>query len=198
MNTKIRQPFVVIIALICLVVVLAKLADWGALGVDSSVFAAVGQHINHYGSVIYRDIWDHKFPGIFFINAAIFRLLPEVPYSIQLFEMAYGCLTSIAFYGLLRQFIDRPSLQICGAFAFAFFSNLHLLTEGGNLTENYMLLPLLGEFTDKIIQEHPSIVLISPQTPLDRIELQSLWVFISQKYTQSTTIQGWIIYRRNN
>ncbi len=143
MKTQIRQPFAVIILLICLVVILAKLADWGALGVDSSVFAAVGQHINQYGSVIYRDVWDHKFPGIFFINAAIFRLLPEVPYSIQLFEMAYGCLTSIAFYGLLRQLIDRPSLQVCGTLAFAFFSNLHLLTEGGNLTENYMLLPLV-------------------------------------------------------
>lgn len=107
---------------------------------DSGVFAVIGTRILQ-GQVPYRDLWDHKPPGIYYTDALVFSLLPSSSVSLHLFEAFYALLTLPVFYWCARAFFGKAGAA--GAtFFFGMFSTLPLVNEGGNFAETYLLLPL--------------------------------------------------------
>lgn len=126
-------------------VVLTKLSDLengnGVPTTDAGVFATIGRAIAH-GAVPYRDVWDHKPPGIFYLNALIFGWLSPAPWDIHLLEIPVLLLTAAAFFWLVRGLSRAPAAALA-TLLFSFFMTVPALTEGGNLTETYFMLPVI-------------------------------------------------------
>jgi hypothetical protein len=102
---------------------------------DSGVFLYVGWRILN-GELPYRDIWDHKPPVIFYINALGQLITNNSRWGVWLVE--FVCLFIAAFIGF------RLVKKLLGTFPAVFSLFLWLLTlafviEGGNLTTEYTL-----------------------------------------------------------
>jgi 4-amino-4-deoxy-L-arabinose transferase-like glycosyltransferase len=109
------------------------------LSSDSGVFAYYGQQILH-GRLLYRDIWDHKPPGVYYLNAAVFILLGQSTWAIWWLNVAWiwGAAS------LLYLFLGRLTGRAPAALASLLFLMLVMFPDfysGGNLTEVYALIP---------------------------------------------------------
>jgi hypothetical protein len=93
------------------------------------------------GYVPYVDIWDHKPPGIFAVNAVAFRLVPKSFTMLACLEGVFvlGCIWTV--YGLTRQWQLPWPAPALAATAVATAANLATYNEHGNLPEVYMLWP---------------------------------------------------------
>jgi hypothetical protein len=104
---------------------------------DAGVFASIGMAVSR-GAVPYRDLWDHKPPAIYYIDALLFRVFAARPWDTHLIEMAIAGMGSLAFYALCRSFTG-PLISAGGAAVYTFFSTTPALDEGGNLTQTYWM-----------------------------------------------------------
>jgi len=113
----------------------------GGMSTDSGVFAYCGQQVLH-GGLLYRDCWDNKPPGIYYLNALAVAIGGNTPGSLWFFQASWVALTGLAFY-LVLQSIWKSRLAV---FISVFFlANLLYprYYQGGNLTETYVLLPVI-------------------------------------------------------
>jgi len=89
---------------------LAQLLDFG-YGRDQGVFAIIGRTIVH-GGVPYRDAWDIKPPGIFFVYALAFEWFGGSAHAIRILEALSLMAMSGAFVVLSRHYVGdwRPGV----------------------------------------------------------------------------------------
>ncbi|MBI5956920.1 MAG: glycosyltransferase family 39 protein [Chloroflexi bacterium] len=91
------------LSLLILVTILANLPLlYQPFGRDQGIFAYIGDGLNH-GLVPYRDAWDHKPPGIYFVYALAFSLFGREMTSLRLLETIYMAVTALALYLLGRR-----------------------------------------------------------------------------------------------
>lgn len=104
-------------------------------GQDSGVFLYTGTKIIK-GEVPYIDVWDHKPPLIFFVDALSLLITPSSLYGIFIIQLIFQITSNILLYFLLRKYIPIPLtlLLIC---AFSVYSLQ--FSGGGNLTGFYAL-----------------------------------------------------------
>jgi 4-amino-4-deoxy-L-arabinose transferase-like glycosyltransferase len=108
-------------------------------GHDESIFAYMGQEISR-GAVLYRDVTDNKPPLIFYVAAAVAKMpgLQQM-YLLGLdFLVALVCV--VLFYLLIRKW---TAAVFWPTTAFIVFTNAHKISQGGFLTEHYLLLFVL-------------------------------------------------------
>lgn len=73
-GTSLRIQLAVLVAVIGPLIVLCQVISyWRTDVVDDQMFGYYGWRIAH-GAVVYRDVWDNKPPGIYWINALGFRI----------------------------------------------------------------------------------------------------------------------------
>lgn len=109
----------------------------GVPGVDSGVFLYIG-HALLIGQVPYKDVWDHKSPGIYFIDALGLWLGRGSLWGVWLLEVISLALSGWLTYGAIRRdFGAVPALF--GALAWV--CSVPLVCNGGNVTEEWALLP---------------------------------------------------------
>jgi hypothetical protein len=102
-----------------IIVLLLQLLDFG-YGRDQGIFAVVGRAIRE-GGVPYRDAWDFKPPGIYFVYA----LAGSTVRGIRVLEaIALGSMT-VAFALLSRRYVGDPRAGIVGA-AIAILTHVRL------------------------------------------------------------------------
>lgn len=103
-------------------------------GADATVFSVMGFSWNN-GSIPYRDLFDHKGPLIYLINAISYFLFDEF-YGIVFIEIALLSITFLFFF-----FINKRHLLVAIPFLYFFIKNSFLPKdfEGGNLTEEYAI-----------------------------------------------------------
>ncbi len=70
---------------------------------DSGLFAYIGQQILG-GRLPYRDAWDHKPPGVFYVDALAMRLLGQNPWALWWLALVWIGLTGVAFFLVLAPF----------------------------------------------------------------------------------------------
>jgi hypothetical protein len=144
------------------IVLAAKMAElvWlnGVPVADSGVFATIGKAIVH-GALPYRDFWDHKPPGIYYIDAFIFGVLSIPPWDFHLIEVPIALAGAAGFYWLARTFAGRAAAAV-GTVVFAFFACTPNLSEGSNLTETYLILPIVLAYglTFRLIRARTSAI----------------------------------------
>ncbi|GAP05294.1 4-amino-4-deoxy-L-arabinose transferase [Anaerolinea thermolimosa] len=103
--------------------------------IDSGIFLYFGSRILH-GELPYRDLWDSKPPGIFYINALGLFVSGGSRWGVWLLEFVGITVALLAGYAFLKRSFGKMA---------AFFSlilmaaHLALVLEGGNLTEEYGL-----------------------------------------------------------
>jgi hypothetical protein len=127
------------------------------MGQDQGLYHTVATEILH-GGVVYRDAWDPKPPGVFYVHAALLSLLSDPWRVCQLGALQPRCgsvlfgaadfLFSLALGALVWLVARRLCLRSgVGVIAFgltAVFSNLVLLDPEGSTPEKYALAPAVG------------------------------------------------------
>jgi hypothetical protein len=102
---------------------------------DSGVFLYVGWRFLS-GDIPYRDVWDHKPPLIYLVDALGLSLTPDSLWGIWLLQFIFIFLTFFLIYKVLdREFGIIPALA--GSITLA--SGLLTVLEQGNVTEEYAL-----------------------------------------------------------
>jgi hypothetical protein len=113
-----------------------------SIGTDSGVFATAASHLMK-GKVLYRDIWDHKPPGVYVLLCSAFYLFGESPGSILILQRIFLCGAVVAVYLLVRLEGASQGLALFASCFFLYYGSHPKLLEGGNLTEQYALTLLL-------------------------------------------------------
>ena len=123
------------VSLILIALVLLSPANTPFPGRDEGVFMYVGRQILA-GKIPYRDVWDHKGPLIYYINAAGLFLSRDSTWGIWLVEAIFLTLSLLIFYGLLRRTL------VSGPAVFGMLTWLagFTIVMGGNIVEEYAIL----------------------------------------------------------
>ena len=103
---------------------------------DSGVFMYVGWRFLR-GDIPYRDVWDHKPPLIYFIDALGLTLTPDSLWGVWLLQCVFIFFTFFLLYKLLDEEFGTPA-ALGGTIAFA--TGLLTILARGNVTEEYPLL----------------------------------------------------------
>lgn len=102
---------------------------------DSGVFLYIGWRLLN-GDVPYRDVWDHKPPLIYFVDALGIALTPDSLWGIWILQFIFIFVTLFFIYKLMdREFGVYAAL----AGTITLTSGLLTILEKGNLTEEYAL-----------------------------------------------------------
>jgi hypothetical protein len=109
---------------------------------DAGVFAAVSQHTVS-GKALYREVWDHKPPMVYVLNAIPLSLRPGSVDGIRHVERIAAIVGVWAFYFTLLLVFKNPWLAFLFSVAFLFHFFNPVVFQGGNLTEEYAVLFLL-------------------------------------------------------
>src|SRR4030042_6339087 len=108
---------------------------------DSGVFAYCGKII-HEGGLMYRDCWDNKPPGVYYLNAVAIYLGGTNPFAIWLFQAVWLTIAIIAYFLTLRK-IWGQGLAALASFGFIFLVLYPAIFQGGNFSETYAILPVV-------------------------------------------------------
>lgn len=123
------------------------------LGLDQGLFAYFGQHIPR-GDIPYKDIWDSKPPGIFYVYAFALGLGDAIGW-VYLLEGLCSAATAFLIYRLGRRLSDER-VGLTAALVYVLFSHAPLL--GGfwanAQAERFMELPIVGSLI-LLTTEHP-------------------------------------------
>lgn len=105
-------------------------------GRDSGLFLYFGERILD-GQILYHDIWDHKGPLIYYLNAAGLALGLDSYWGVWLIEVLFLSLSAILGYQVMLQAYGvLPA--IFGTVAW--MVSMPVVLESGNFTEEYSLL----------------------------------------------------------
>ena len=104
---------------------------------DQTVFLAMAHHWNG-GKVLYRDFWDHKPPGIFFINRLFVALDPHMGVNAaRWFEKLAAAGMGIVCFGAARSLGCGRLASWMGGLVFLWCQYRPDVIEGGNTTEEW-------------------------------------------------------------
>jgi 4-amino-4-deoxy-L-arabinose transferase-like glycosyltransferase len=131
---------VVTLLLVLLVIIIA----WRSLNYissarpryDSSVFAGSAVHLMA-GKVLYRDVWDHKPPLVFFINLCALKLGDATINSVRFAERIFAVTAVILLFWLVSAVFGNILLAFITTLFFLFHMYNAVILSGGNFTEEY-------------------------------------------------------------
>ncbi|MFH2102373.1 MAG: glycosyltransferase family 39 protein [Chloroflexota bacterium] len=109
------------------------------LGPDSGVYAYIGSAIVD-GQVPYRDVWEHKPPIGFYLDALAVLLLGQNPWAIWWLNLTWIALSATAFLLIIRKMMGLLTGFIA-SLVFVLGVMFPEIFQGGNLLEIYALLP---------------------------------------------------------
>lgn len=121
--------------LVGVLLVLAPNLTTDMTGRDSGVFLYFGSRLLE-GEVPYRDIWDHKGPVIYAVNALGAWVSPNSELGIWTVELVALVVATFGLYFLLRQALGATAALVACAI---FLGSLALVLIPGNFTEEYSL-----------------------------------------------------------
>jgi len=104
-------------------------------GRDSGVFLYIGWRILH-GEIPYRDLWDHKPPLIFYLNALGLWLSGGSKWGVWLLELAALVLAAGLGFKLVKRAFGTQAAMVSLAL---WLASLILVIEGGNRVTEYTL-----------------------------------------------------------
>lgn len=105
-------------------------------GYDSGIFASGGFHLLK-GNVLYRDLWDHKPPGAFLVDAIALGYGDGTFTSIRRLEAAFLAAAAVLLFLIGVRLWRRITAPFLIALLFTLLLSDPRLFEGGNLTEVY-------------------------------------------------------------
>ncbi|MCW5875010.1 MAG: glycosyltransferase family 39 protein [Anaerolineales bacterium] len=104
------------------------------------MFIYVGSQVLE-GGIPYVDVWDHKGPLIYYINALGLWLTGSSRWGVWLLEVLFATVASWLVLNIARKYLGRIAALFAAA---AFVYGLQQVLHGGNFTEEYALPLQLG------------------------------------------------------
>lgn len=131
--------FLLMFIIVTLGVQLRWIPKFHDIDIDSGVYSYAGTRILE-GELPYRDFWDHKPPGIYYLNALAFKLLGLTPWALWWLGLVW--ITTIVVMLFLILF-KLSGWTVASLATFFFLLTLHhpIVYKGGNFPETYALLP---------------------------------------------------------
>ena len=117
---------------------------WLGPSLDAAVFVLAGVRIRD-GYMPYKDLWDHKPPGSYLLNALGQTVLPWLDSWIVswLATLVFTGAAIVIFEGLLRRRL-APTSAFLWSLACLVLMASYPVTLGGGLTESFAILPLVA------------------------------------------------------
>ena len=131
-------------AILLLFILLRLPTLYEPFGRDQGIFATIASGLLQ-GKIPYRDLWDHKPPGIYFLYAFAFKVLGREMRSISLLDGLYTLFTLLFFFKLAKELFNRRVAYL-STFLFAILASGIFFVGwwGRGQPEVFLLLPLLG------------------------------------------------------
>lgn len=134
------------LALVNFTVQISADPDYRTMTTDSGTFAYCGRVILD-GGLLYRDCWDNKPPGVYYLNALAIRLVGASPgtspFSVWLFQAVWLTLAIWAYFLILHRVWEHAVLAALGSLVFLLLFLYPDIFQGGNYTETYAVLPAI-------------------------------------------------------
>ena len=146
----------IILGLILMLSFLARLPFLNVpLDGDSGVFTAIGRLIARHGLLLYRDLFEIKPPGIYFLFAALFKVIDLDLFGVNVFTACWNTANVFLVYLLAKRLFNKKTALIA-AFFYGLFSSSPVISGTFPLTENFMItFTVMGAFfVIKSIQEN--------------------------------------------
>jgi hypothetical protein len=109
------------------------------MGSDSGMFAYAGERILA-GDLLYRDVFDTKPPGVFYVDALALLIGGHSPWAIWWIGLAWITAATFVLFLTLRS-LGGPLTAVAATAVFVLTLHYPTFYQGGNLTETYALLP---------------------------------------------------------
>ena len=81
------------------------------LGRDQATYCVIGQGLLH-GKLLYRDLWDNKPPGIFWIYAVIVKIFGPVMWSVGLVDILWLLVISCCIFYFARRYLGNAGAAL--------------------------------------------------------------------------------------
>ncbi|MGA2075714.1 MAG: glycosyltransferase family 39 protein [Terriglobia bacterium] len=85
------------------------------IAIDQALFCSMGQRLLR-GSLLYRDVWDIKPPGIFYIYALIVKIFGPVPWCVGVVDVLWLMAISLCIFYFARRFVGEPAAALAMVF----------------------------------------------------------------------------------
>jgi len=85
------------------------------LGRDEATYCLIGQGLLR-GQLLYRDLWDNKPPGVFYIYAVIVKIFGPVMWSIGIVDILWLLAISACIFYFARRYLGAPAAAIAIVF----------------------------------------------------------------------------------
>ena len=140
---RLSRWWIAAIGAAALVVLLMQAADFYLpMNRDSGTFAYGGWRILS-GGIPYRDFWDNKPPGIFYLNALAFALFGPRTTAVVWLQLPVFLASAYALYRVYRLHLDKAAAA-AALTVYALYASSYALKEEGNFTECYSVPFVIG------------------------------------------------------
>ncbi len=85
------------------------------IGRDEATYAVIGQGLLR-GQLLYRDLWDNKPPGIFYIYAVIVKIFGPVMWSIGVVDILWVIAISLCIFFFAKRYLGAPAAAVSVVF----------------------------------------------------------------------------------
>jgi hypothetical protein len=85
------------------------------MGRDQATYCVIGQGLLH-GRLLYRDLWDNKPPGIFYLYALIVKIFGPVMWSVGLVDILLLLVISCCIFYFARRYLGAPGAALSAIF----------------------------------------------------------------------------------
>ncbi|MCM8832404.1 MAG: hypothetical protein NC816_00545 [Candidatus Omnitrophica bacterium] len=110
---------------------------YNSMFIDSGIYAYIGQQINK-GKILYKEVWDYKFPAIYYIYAFIFKIFPDSRWTLYFTDIFINIVMLCLIYLILKIFTKDNYFWII-SILFTSTYRTYAAFSGGNLTEHFFL-----------------------------------------------------------
>jgi 4-amino-4-deoxy-L-arabinose transferase-like glycosyltransferase len=133
---KLFSPIYLLFALITVCVLLSIAPNIQKVPLaDSGVFLYISSHMLK-GEIPYRDMWDHKPPGIYIVDALGLAMSNHSRWGVWILEYISLFITSLIAYIIIKKIFDQKSAIIV---TLLFLISIPFVLEGGNFPEEFAL-----------------------------------------------------------
>ena len=139
---------------------------------DSAGYAVCGRLMSK-GFILYKDVFEHKPPGLHFIFAWVYKFFDLDVFGVNLFASLWSLFNVLAIYLFTREAFKDRRISFLAALLFGLFSSSPLVNGIGALTENFMItFIILGNlFVLKALRQKGNSVLSRPETAPFRAQM---------------------------
>jgi hypothetical protein len=85
------------------------------LGRDQATYCVIGQGLLH-GQLLYRDLWDNKPPGVFYIYALIVKIFGPVMWCVGAVDILWLLVISCCIFYFARRYLGTPAATLAMVF----------------------------------------------------------------------------------